>query len=86
MCGGGSGHEPAHAGFVGKMATLCFWIMLISCCISRPRHAHEYVTESVSYQLLESILSLGAVCGNVFASPNAQQVKRGIDLIDNDIG
>ena len=41
---------------------------------------------SIPYQLLKSILSLGAVCGNVFASPNAQQVKRGIDLIDNDIG
>jgi hypothetical protein len=32
------------------------------------------------------IFSLGAVCGNVFASPNAQQVMRGIDLIDNDKG
>ncbi|KAF8817412.1 dihydroxyacetone kinase [Phlegmacium glaucopus] len=50
MCGGGSGHEPAHAGFVGRG-------MLMS-----------------------------AVCGNVFASPNAQQVRRGIDLIDNDRG
>ncbi|KAG6908783.1 hypothetical protein DXG01_003312 [Tephrocybe rancida] len=44
LCGGGSGHEPAHAGFVG------------------------------------------AVCGSVFASPNASQVRRGIDLVDNDKG
>ncbi|KAF9563069.1 dihydroxyacetone kinase [Agrocybe pediades] len=50
MCGGGSGHEPAHAGFVGQ-----------------------------------GILT-GAVCGNVFASPNASQVRRGIELIDNDKG
>ncbi|KAJ8694713.1 hypothetical protein PTI98_007365 [Pleurotus ostreatus] len=50
LCGGGSGHEPAHAGFVGKgMLT-------------------------------------AAVCGNVFASPNASQVRRGIDLVDNDKG
>ncbi|XP_006461851.1 hypothetical protein AGABI2DRAFT_222826 [Agaricus bisporus var. bisporus H97] len=50
MCGGGSGHEPAHAGFVGEG-------MLTS-----------------------------AVCGNVFASPSAGQVRRGIDLIDNEKG
>ncbi|KAF8966336.1 dihydroxyacetone kinase 1 [Flammula alnicola] len=50
MCGGGSGHEPAHAGFVGQ-----------------------------------GILK-GAVCGNIFASPNASQVRRGIDLVDNDKG
>ncbi|KAF8202313.1 dihydroxyacetone kinase [Pholiota molesta] len=50
MCGGGSGHEPAHAGFVGKgMLT-------------------------------------GAVAGNVFASPNASQVGRGIELLENDKG
>ena len=24
MCGGGSGHEPAHAGFVGEVAASCF--------------------------------------------------------------
>uniref|UniRef100_A0A8H8CIP2 Dihydroxyacetone kinase n=1 Tax=Psilocybe cubensis TaxID=181762 RepID=A0A8H8CIP2_PSICU len=50
MCGGGSGHEPAHAGFVGK-----------------------------------GILT-GAVCGNIFASPNASQVMRGVELLDNDKG
>ncbi|KIY51925.1 dihydroxyacetone kinase [Fistulina hepatica ATCC 64428] len=44
LCGGGSGHEPAHAGFVG------------------------------------------AVCGSVFASPNASQVRRGIDLVENEKG
>ncbi|KAJ8487387.1 hypothetical protein ONZ45_g14362 [Pleurotus djamor] len=50
LCGGGSGHEPAHAGFVGKgMLT-------------------------------------AAVCGNIFASPNASQVRKGIDAIDNDKG
>lgn len=27
-----------------------------------------------------------AVCGNVFASPNASQVRRGIELVDNDKG
>ncbi|KAF7303561.1 Dihydroxyacetone kinase [Mycena indigotica] len=50
ICGGGSGHEPSHAGFVG-----------------------------------EGMLS-AAVCGNVFASPNASQVRRGIDLVENDAG
>ncbi|KAG5645704.1 hypothetical protein DXG03_005399 [Asterophora parasitica] len=50
LCGGGSGHEPAHASFVGQ-----------------------------------GILT-GAVCGNVFASPNASQVRRGIELVDNDKG
>ncbi|KAK0184586.1 dihydroxyacetone kinase [Armillaria mellea] len=50
ICGGGSGHEPSHAGFVG-----------------------------------EGILS-AAVCGSVFASPNASQVRRGIDLVENDAG
>ncbi|KAG6811701.1 hypothetical protein H0H92_006208 [Tricholoma furcatifolium] len=39
LCGGGSGHEPAHAGFVGKG------------------------------------LLTGAVCGSVFASPSASQMK-----------
>ncbi|KAF4593368.1 Dihydroxyacetone kinase 2 [Pleurotus pulmonarius] len=50
LCGGGSGHEPAHAGYVG-----------------------------------EGMLT-AAVCGNIFASPNASQVRRGIDLVDNDKG
>ncbi|KAF9482582.1 dihydroxyacetone kinase 1 [Pholiota conissans] len=50
MCGGGSGHEPAHAGYVVK-----------------------------------GILA-GAVAGNVFASPSATQVGRGIELLDNDKG
>ncbi|KAG7094049.1 hypothetical protein E1B28_007669 [Marasmius oreades] len=50
ICGGGSGHEPAHAGFVGK-----------------------------------GILT-AAVCGNVFASPSASQVRRGIDLVQNEKG
>ncbi|TDL23596.1 dihydroxyacetone kinase [Rickenella mellea] len=50
ICGGGSGHEPSHAGFVGN-----------------------------------GILN-GAICGNVFASPNAGQVRRGIDLVSNSVG
>ncbi|CAK5266067.1 unnamed protein product [Mycena citricolor] len=50
ICGGGSGHEPSHAGFVG-----------------------------------EGMLS-AAVCGHVFASPNAAQVRRGMDLVENDAG
>lgn len=28
----------------------------------------------------------GAVCGNIFASPNAKQVRNAIDLVDNDKG
>ncbi|KAI0820335.1 dihydroxyacetone kinase [Trametes gibbosa] len=44
ICGGGSGHEPAHAGFVA------------------------------------------AVCGSIFASPNSSQVRRGIDLVENEKG
>jgi len=50
ICGGGSGHEPAHAGFVG-----------------------------------DGILT-AAVCGAVFASPNASQVRRAIDLVQNEEG
>ncbi|KAG2011840.1 dihydroxyacetone kinase 1, variant 3 [Coprinopsis cinerea AmutBmut pab1-1] len=50
VCGGGSGHEPAHSGFVG-----------------------------------EGMLT-AAVCGSIFASPNASQVRRGIDLVDNEQG
>ncbi|KAH7927347.1 dihydroxyacetone kinase [Leucogyrophana mollusca] len=50
VCGGGSGHEPSHSGFVG-----------------------------------EGILS-AAVCGTVFASPSAGQVRRAIDLVDNEKG
>ncbi|EIN05986.1 dihydroxyacetone kinase [Punctularia strigosozonata HHB-11173 SS5] len=50
ICGGGSGHEPAHAGFVGNgMLT-------------------------------------AAVCGNIFASPNASQVRRALDIVDNKKG
>ncbi|KAI0629148.1 dihydroxyacetone kinase [Trametes polyzona] len=50
ICGGGSGHEPAHAGFVG-----------------------------------DGILT-AAVCGSIFASPNSSQVRRGIDLVENEKG
>ncbi|EIW79314.1 dihydroxyacetone kinase [Coniophora puteana RWD-64-598 SS2] len=50
VCGGGSGHEPAHPGFVG-----------------------------------EGMLT-AAVCGNVFASPSASQVRQAINLVDNDKG
>ncbi|KII87471.1 hypothetical protein PLICRDRAFT_177215 [Plicaturopsis crispa FD-325 SS-3] len=50
LCGGGSGHEPAHPGFVG------------------------------------SGMLTAAACGSVFASPNASQVRRAIDLVDNDKG
>ncbi|KAL0955238.1 hypothetical protein HGRIS_004137 [Hohenbuehelia grisea] len=50
ICGGGAGHEPAWAGYVGPgMLT-------------------------------------AAVCGNVFASPNASQVRQAIDLVHNDKG
>ncbi|KIK91520.1 hypothetical protein PAXRUDRAFT_34908 [Paxillus rubicundulus Ve08.2h10] len=50
LCGGGSGHEPSHSGFVGQ-----------------------------------GILT-AAVCGNVFASPSSSQVRRAIDLVNNDKG
>jgi hypothetical protein len=29
---------------------------------------------------------VAAVCGAVFASPNASQIRRGIDLVDNEKG
>lgn len=48
ICGGGAGHEPAHAGFVGK-----------------------------------GVLT-AAVSGNIFASPNASQVLRAIELVNTD--
>ncbi|OCF45289.1 dihydroxyacetone kinase [Kwoniella heveanensis CBS 569] len=50
LSGGGSGHEPAHAAFVGK-------------------------------GLLDA-----AVCGNIFASPNVAQIRRGVELVTGDKG
>ena len=50
LSGGGSGHEPAHAGFVGS-------------------------------GLLDA-----AVCGNVFASPNVAQIRRGIEHVSTEKG
>ncbi|KAI9639780.1 putative dihydroxyacetone kinase 1 [Dioszegia hungarica] len=50
LSGGGSGHEPAHAGFVGP-------------------------------GLLDA-----AICGNIFASPNVAQIRRGIDLVSSPKG
>jgi len=50
ICGGGSGHEPSHAGFVGA-----------------------------------GILS-AAVCGNIFASPNSQQVTNALEKLENSQG
>ncbi|POW09928.1 hypothetical protein PSHT_08920 [Puccinia striiformis] len=50
ICGGGSGHEPSHSGFVGT-----------------------------------GMLS-AAVCGNIFASPNSQQVTNSLEKLDNDKG
>ncbi|WWC99517.1 dihydroxyacetone kinase [Kwoniella sp. B9012] len=50
LSGGGSGHEPAHAGFVGK-------------------------------GLLDA-----AICGNIFASPNVAQVRRGVELVTREKG
>ncbi|KAA1074340.1 Dihydroxyacetone kinase 2 [Puccinia graminis f. sp. tritici] len=50
ICGGGSGHEPSHAGFVGS-----------------------------------GMLS-AAVCGNIFASPNSQQVTNGLQKLENGKG
>ncbi|KAK9895068.1 dihydroxyacetone kinase [Cystobasidium minutum MCA 4210] len=50
ISGGGSGHEPAHAGFVG-----------------------------------DGLLT-AAVAGNVFASPNVAQVRKGLELVNNKKG
>lgn len=50
LAGGGSGHEPAHAGYVGT-------------------------------GMLDA-----AVCGNVFASPNPEQIRAGILALKNSAG
>jgi len=50
LSGGGSGHEPAHAGFVGP-------------------------------GLLDA-----AICGQIFASPNVAQIRRGIELVTREKG
>ncbi|WVQ85069.1 dihydroxyacetone kinase [Cryptococcus sp. DSM 104549] len=50
LSGGGSGHEPAHAAFVGP-----------------------------------GLLS-AAIAGNVFASPNVAQIRRGLELVTRDEG
>ncbi|WVN85868.1 dihydroxyacetone kinase [Cryptococcus depauperatus CBS 7841] len=50
LSGGGSGHEPAHAAFVG-----------------------------------DGLLS-AAICGNIFASPNVAQIRRGLELVTREKG
>jgi dihydroxyacetone kinase len=65
ICGGGSGHEPAHAGYVGETS-------LDDCC---PHSSHPG----------KGILT-AAVCGNIFASPNASQVKHALNIVDNPKG
>ncbi|OWZ54727.1 dihydroxyacetone kinase [Cryptococcus neoformans c45] len=50
LSGGGSGHEPAHAAFVGP-----------------------------------GLLS-AAICGNIFASPNVAQIRRGLELVTREKG
>lgn len=50
LSGGGSGHEPAHAAFVGP-----------------------------------GLLS-AAICGNIFASPNVAQIRRGVELVTREKG
>ncbi len=50
LSGGGSGHEPAHAGYVGQ-------------------------------GMLDA-----AVCGNVFASPNPEQILAGLSALRNEAG
>ena len=37
-------------------------------------------------RLLDHTIKLAAVCGSIFASPNPAQVRRGIDLVENDKG
>jgi hypothetical protein len=45
------------------------------------------VTRKLHPLLIGKVINiLGAVCGNVFASPSAAQVRRGIELLDNEKG
>jgi hypothetical protein len=49
--------------------------------------ACSLVTQRLHPLLIGKVIDiLGAVCGNVFASPSAAQVRRGIELLDNEKG
>jgi len=84
MCGGGSGHEPAHAGFVGVWIGINFHAGRLN-YIHRQRNIDRLAALTRS-ALPAKTFGLAAVCGNVFASPSSLQVRRGIDLISSEKG
>lgn len=55
--------------------------MVKSTCIHLPRE--RFVTTA---HRIVSTSSSAAVCGNIFSSPNANQVRRGIELVENEKG
>lgn len=50
MCGGGSGHEPAHAGFVGEMGIFMFFGSSLS--VALPGQGMLTSMEQNSYSIL----------------------------------
>lgn len=50
------------------------------------RWSVRFVLRHRHIRLTLSLCLSAAVCGNVFASPNPAQVRRGIDLVDSDAG
>jgi len=84
ICGGGSGHEPAHAGFVG----MCDYRSSSRCSHGYQATACSPVRPAISPTCinLPRRIPIAAVCGNIFASPGPAQVRRGIELTTNDAG
>ncbi|CCM00356.1 uncharacterized protein FIBRA_02386 [Fibroporia radiculosa] len=71
ICGGGSGHEPAHAGFA----------MACSLASTLMDYMGAWDGDADSRHGCSA-----AACGSVFASPNTFQVRRAIDLVENEKG
>ena len=57
MCGGGSGHEPAHAGFVGKMAASCFLDQAYLLHFQAKAFSRVCYRISILYRLLEYFIA-----------------------------
>ncbi|KAG9312962.1 dihydroxyacetone kinase [Chiua virens] len=71
-----------------KVALVCgggFWPRTFPLCIRRWVPCTPLSRSSYPFVTGHGMLS-AAVCGNIFASPSAGQVRRAIDLVNNDAG
>jgi dihydroxyacetone kinase len=86
ICGGGSGHEPAHSGLYlrsrnGPMSLTALQPGFVGDGMLNGRCDHMN-----HWQLSLNKTIVAAVCGNIFASPNPKQVQRALELVDNSQG